>query len=406
MPTIAADPQRVIRCAVARRARRLLAGLAALAAVIPASALVSGCGQVPGNTPEIIVVDASAAMNEPAPVLAPADRALLRNAGVTSTHGAAYVVNPNTGQAAAISLTPRPPDGQVEYGPDRGQLLTQNVNRVQRLLSRLAASGPFDLLAWIAQAVRVTRSPATLLVLSSGLSTSGGFDLRQAGWGADPHAIAVQLRRRGLLPSLAGWHVVFSGLGQTAGRQPSLPLPQRTELTAYWMAICREAGAASCAVDPVTRPDPPTHSTTPVPVVPVPRVTSVRGPHGQRTTVPADEFFAFNSARLLPGASIILGPIARLARSQRLTVSITGYASPDGGTGAYNLALSLARARAVRARLIALGVPVRQIVRTIGQGTEGRPRSACYRQGHLDETVCARLRRVVIQLSPATAATS
>ena len=122
--------------------------------------------------------------------------------------------------------------------------------------------------------------------------------------------------------------------------------------------------------------------------------------------MPADEFFAFNSARLLPGASIILGPIARLARSQRLTVSITGYASPDGGTGAYNLALSLARARAVRARLIALGVPVQQIVRTIGQGTEGRPRSACYRQGHLDETVCARLRRVVIQLSPATAATS
>jgi outer membrane protein OmpA-like peptidoglycan-associated protein len=389
-----------------RRGLRPAAGLTALMAALAAPTLLSGCEKAPGNAPRAIVVAASATMNEPGPVLASADRALLRNAGVSSTRGAAYVVDPNTGQATQVPLTPRRPDGQVEYGPARSSLLTQNVDQVQRLLDRQAADKPFDLLAWIAQAVRVTPGPATLLVLSSGLSTAGGFDLRQVGWGTDPHAAALKLRRLGLLPVLGGWHVVFSGLGDTAGRQPSLPLPQRTVLGRYWLAICQEAGAASCAIDAITRADPPSRSTTAVPVVGVPQVHSVRGPHGQTlTSVPADAFFAFNSARLLPGADAVLGPVANQAHAHDLAVSITGYASPDGGTGAYNLALSTARARAVRARLVALGVPARQIAAVIGAGTAGEPRSACYRQRRLDEAICARLRRVVIVLSP-TAATS
>jgi outer membrane protein OmpA-like peptidoglycan-associated protein len=145
---------------------------------------------------------------------------------------------------------------------------------------------------------------------------------------------------------------------------------------------------------------------TPVPIVKFPRVTSIRGPHGRsRTTVPADEFFAFNSARLLPGANTVLGPLAAKARSQRLRVTITGYASPDGGIAAYNLALSAERAKAVQARLIALGIPARQIVKAVGLGTAGQPRSACYRGGRLDEAVCGLLRRVVITLSPVPAAT-
>lgn len=244
--------------------------------------------------------------------------------------------------------------------------------------------------------------PGTLIVLSSGLSTAGGFDLRQVGWSANPRATAATLRRRGLLPRLAGWRIVFSGLADAAGRQPALPLPQRSTLIRYWLAICRVAGAASCAVDTVTRPDPAPRGTTPVPIVAVPQVVSVRRPGGQsRTTVPADEFFAFNSNRLLPGADAILRPVASQAAARKLSVSITGYASPDGGTVPYNLGLSAARARAVEARLIALGVPARLIAKVRGAGTAGLPRSACYRGGHLDEAVCGLLRRVVITLSPA-----
>ena len=84
---------------------------------------------------------------------------MLRNAGSTSTRAAAFVVDSNTGQAREVSLTPRRADGQVDYGPNRTSELGANVNRVQQLLNTLAASKPFDLLAMIAQAVRVTTPP-------------------------------------------------------------------------------------------------------------------------------------------------------------------------------------------------------------------------------------------------------
>jgi outer membrane protein OmpA-like peptidoglycan-associated protein len=404
MPTLDTYSQGSAKHVPARRRCRMIAGAAAVMAALPLPALLAGCGPAPGK-PDPVVVAPSATMNEPEPVLAAPDLALLRGAGSISSRAAAFVVNPGTGQAREVSLTPRRANGQVDYGPERNSELAANVRRVQQWVGQEADGKPFDLLSIMAQAIRVVSHPGTLIVLSSGLSTAGGFDLRQAGWGASPRAVAATLRRRGLLPGLAGWRVVFSGLGDTAGRQPALPLPQRSLLTRYWLAICQAAGAASCTADTVTRPDPASRSTAPVPIVPVPRVLSVRGPAGTRTTVPDDEFFAFGSARLLPGANTILGPLARQASARRMTVTITGYASPDGGTGAYNLALSAQRARAVQARLAALGVPARQIVKVIGLGTAGRTRASCMRRDHLDEAICARLRRVVITLHSAQAVT-
>jgi outer membrane protein OmpA-like peptidoglycan-associated protein len=387
------------------RRRPALAAAAVAAVILPGALLLAGCSQAQGS-PKTFVIMASATANEPAPVLSSPERAVLRRAGGTSTDATAYVVNPDTGQARTVSLTPRRSNGDVDYGPDRDSRLTANVNRVQQLLSTLADSKPFDLLTMIAQAVRVTAHPGTLLILSSGLSTAGGLDLRQVGWGANPRAVAASLRRRGLLPRLAGWSAVFSGLGVTTGRQPAPPLPQRTILTHYWLALCRAAGAASCAVDTITRADPLSRSTTPVPVVRFPKVTSFRGPHGRHTTtIPADAFFAFGKARLLPGANSILRPIAERVRDLHLRVTIRGYASPDGGSRGYNLGLSARRARAVRAGLIRLGVPASQITGTVGLGTAGQPRSACYRHGHLNEGICAQLRRVQITTRPAPPAT-
>ena len=70
---------------------------------------------------------------------------------------------------------------------------------------------PFDLLATIAAAIRAAPPPATLIVISSGLSTSGGLDLRQVGWDASPSSVAAQLKARGLLPDLAGYRVISLG---------------------------------------------------------------------------------------------------------------------------------------------------------------------------------------------------
>jgi len=363
------------------------------------SMLLTACGK-PGHA-DVIVLIPSASRNEPAPSLASPDLALLRQAGAGSSDAIAYVVSPDDGQGAQFPLTPLRPDGQVEHGPDRDQLLDANVSRVQHALSQEAADKQFDLLSLMASAVRVSPVPGTLIVVSSGLSTAGGLDLRQLGWDANPAAVAAQLKQRGLLPDLAKWHVVFSGLADTAGDQTPLPLPQQTQLTGYWLAICQAAGAASCETDNVTRPDLPSLSSTVVPTVPIPPVISVQGPHHWAgKSIPDAAFFAFDSSRLLPGANAVLEPLAAQAIARHLKVSVTGYASPDGGSATYNDALSLARAESIQARLVALGVPAGQIVSVTGAGTAGVTAAYCYRDGQLDEGICAQLRRVVILFSP------
>ena len=183
--------------------RRWPAGTVLLAVAVPLTLLLTGC-QAPSHTAQVVVLLPSATTNEPAPELAAADRALLYHAGAASTRGVAYVVNPATGQATRVGLTPVRADGQVEYGPRRDYLLSQNVNRVQRVLGTEAATGPFDLLQMIGSAVRVTSHPGTLLILSSGLSTAGGFNLRDVGWDANPRTVAAQLRQRGPAAP-AGW---------------------------------------------------------------------------------------------------------------------------------------------------------------------------------------------------------
>ena len=57
-------------------------------------------------------------------------------------------------------------------------------------------------------------------------------------------------------------------------------------------------------------------------------------------------------------------------------------------------------ARTIQAALIALGVAPGQIVQVAGEGDGGLTAAACYPGGHLDEAVCAKLRRVVVLLSP------
>jgi outer membrane protein OmpA-like peptidoglycan-associated protein len=117
-------------------------------------------------------------------------------------------------------------------------------------------------------------------------------------------------------------------------------------------------------------------------------------------------FFRLNSSQLLPGADTILGPLAARTVAHHLQVKITGYASPETGSPSYNQALSLARARSIQARLITLGVSPDQIVQVSGAGTAGQTAAACYRDGHLDETACGKLRRVLILLSPVPSSTT
>ena len=190
--------------------RRAIAAIGGLLSVGLLTVSVSGCG--PSQTPQAIIIAASATANEPAPELSAGIVQMLQSAGVASTKATAYVVAPGTGQPTILPLTPRRADGQVDFGPTRSRVLAANIAAVQRVVEQEAAQGPFDLLNIMAAAARAAPPSATLVVISSGLSTAGGLDMRQVGWDAGPQSVASQLKARGLLPDLAGYRVVFSGL--------------------------------------------------------------------------------------------------------------------------------------------------------------------------------------------------
>ena len=132
---------------------------------------------------------------------------MLQSADVTDPGATAYIVAPGGGQPTILSRAPREAGGQADQAPAREKDWAAELSTAQRLLQHEAAHGPLDLLATVAVAARAVSPPATLIVVSSGLSTAGGFDLQDVGWDANPRPVAAELKALGFLPDLTGYHV-------------------------------------------------------------------------------------------------------------------------------------------------------------------------------------------------------
>lgn len=394
----------------ARIARATVAGCLALAAL-------SGCAAAQGTTAQgttgspaggdRVVLLVTATTHEPRPMLTERARTALRAAAnsqnVTdgpSGKGSTAVVSTADGRfSAPLPLTPRRANGAVEHGLQRDTLIENNLRDVSDTVLATRAQAPaLDLLQGIDDAV-AGADPGLLILVSNGLSTRGGFDLRQAGWNAEPGRIVAQLRERHLLPDLTGWRVLVTGLGATAGDQPPLPQPTRQKLTAYWKAIC-EATAQSCEFDD-TRFERAAPAPGPaIPVVPIPEVSSVTGPLGEVTTTLSDRVlgFAGDSAVLSPAALELLADTAsrintRLGGRPGAEVTVRGYtADPPGSTHEDRLQLSQDRARAVAAALAAAGVTHR----IVPAGGGSAPGPSAVVNGAFDEARAAAMRRVEI----------
>lgn len=374
-----------------------------------ATAALTACGPEPiAGGPEsegTIVLLASATANEPRPAFTPFVRGLLTAAardvpasdGVDAAGATLTLATVDLQIYTTLPLTPRRDDGRVEYGMQRDMLITDNVEDAEQSASGLAGQGgPLDLLEGIAQNVRGI-GPGTLVILSNGLSTAGGFDLRLVGWYATPEEIVTELRDQRLLPDLTGWRVVFSGLGATAGAQDPLHAPARDTLNGYWLAICEASQAASCEIDDSRLPATPSLSTGPAPTVPIEGIHSIVGPTGQTTTTLSDTVlgFAADSSVLGPAAQDVLMQTAArinivLAGQPHTPVIVHGWtADPPGSTTEGLIALSQARAQAVADALASYGVT--NPIQPIGGGAA--PDMTATVDGQFDEAIAAQMRR-------------
>jgi outer membrane protein OmpA-like peptidoglycan-associated protein len=406
---------------------------AALLLVVLVELLACGCAPVPspmtapsrGSTDagavdcglpsagERVVILVAGTMHDPRPALTSRAvdllRAAARSTAARNGRGAAgsvaIVTSFDEAVRQVLPLTPRRSNCEVEHGLQREPLIEANVDRVMVTVSLMTASQPgLDLLSGLDNAVRGL-PPGQLIVVSNGLSTSGGFDLRQARWLLTPQDLVAQLNARGLLADLlTGWQVLFVGLGETMGDQPPLTKPTRDTLFRYMCAIAAAGGAARCDIDrsPLD-PVPPT-ATVADPVVVVPGLTSVVGPDGHTTTTLSDSALEFtpDSATLTPDALDLLRGIAahitaRLTVEPDAVVTIRGYvADPPSSTAASRQELSARRAAAVAdaltAQFAAHGLAPR--IDAAGAGTP--PGVTALVNGSFDEAVAQTMRKVTV----------
>ena len=375
------------------------------------------CGRPTEGTTVVVLVSGTA--HEPRPSLTPrAERELRRAAdsgdagdGRNGKGSVAVVTSADTpagGQPPEVlPLTPRRANCEVEHGLQRDNLIDANITRVEDAVAARAAVRPgLDLLAGIDDAVRGLE-PGVLIVVSNGLSTAGGLDLRQVGWQAQPADLAAQLEQRRLLRGLLPhWRVLFTGLGATAGDvQPPLTKPARDTLTGYWSAICRAAApGGSCTVDDSPLPAVPPRATADDPVVDVPGVTSATGPDGRTTTTLLDQVLGFapDSVLLSGDAQDVLRGIsariaAKLAQQPDLTITVRGYvADPPDSTPAGRQQTSDQRAAAVSdfiaGQLLDAGLSPR--IDAAGAGTP--PGMTAVVNGVFDEATAGQMRKVTV----------
>ncbi|MGH3929041.1 MAG: OmpA family protein [Pseudonocardiaceae bacterium] len=372
-------------------------GLILLGSIPLGSIPLAGCGAASGNNePGALAVIVGAHANMVAPSLINAVRDELDTA--SDLESPVTVIVPDGTPTASAALDLGTPNDNPLYKQDK-------ITQLNAVLDSTRADSPeVDLLAALSLAARsVTDAvgPQTIIVIDSGLQTTGALrfqDQDGALLSANPSEVIDLLRRTQQLPDLTGIRVVFTGLGDTAPPQPTLPQPARAVLVDLWTAIVDAAGGSA---EIMQAPLPSTRTLEglpPVSVVPVavrsigplPSVTVLRD--GTVGFLPDRAVFRDRAA-----AIEVLADYAREISNGKRAV-LTGTTS-SAGNAAGRLTLSRDRANAVRELLISLGAPSDRI-EALGVGSDF-PTYIPDRdpQGNLDPIAAAQNRQVIIQLT-------
>jgi len=291
----------------------------------------------------------------------------------------------------------------AEEPAGRAEQREANRRRIDEAVATARARTPeTDLLSALILAGRTMADqpgPRTVVVVDSGLSTSGPMDFRQPGmFDADPQEVVDTLADFGQLPDLKGSSVVFQGLGDTAPPQQPLDAARRTQLVELWTAVAEKAGAVvvDIEVSPLSgTPDAGLPSVRPVAVDPgfscTPRRLTLSG----------------GGVGFRPGGALLLDPerIAEVLRpyaeqmKSRGTLIAEVFGRYSEGEPAAVLLLTEQRGQEVANVLIDLGVPIPQLrVKGFGSDFPGYvpDRDAT---GHLVPATAALNRTVILEFT-------
>ena len=343
--------------------RRLAVG----AGVVALTAGLAGCSDAPEPTGGLAIV-VGAHANMPASALAGAaedavDAAIAAESlfSLVVADGAPFEAVPG-GRLMVNHSNPVAEAADVEG----------NRGTVDAALAGAAARTPeVDLLGAIDLAARTLPEgeASTIVVVDSGLSTTGPLDFTQPGLlDADPAALADGLEAAGALPDLSEVdRIVFQGLGDTAPPQQPISQAQRTNLTAIWQAVVAAAGASGEVEDAPLSGDARPGLPWVTPVVPASApVCTV----GSVTFSEEDIAFRADSAEFVDpdAAARTLQPIADRIAAEQLSATVTGTTARVGSDEGQR-ALSRQRAQAVAGVLAGHAVPAGAMT-VVGVGSD------------------------------------
>lgn len=221
----------------------------------------------------------------------------------------------------------------------------------------------------------------TILVIDTGLNTTGQLPFVNNLLSADPSVIADMLEERKALPDLTGIHVLWQQLGDVAAPQEELTPKQFNRLKEIWSEILTRSGATYKFLDSVPNDGTLSAGLPEVSVVDLPdeipiyyEETIESGPAPFADPVILDESrvrFVPDSAEYLEraAAEAVIVPIAEymLAHGD-VTLLLAGTTAGDAQSDK-TIGLSQSRANAVRATMISHGVPENRII-ALGLGSE------------------------------------
>jgi outer membrane protein OmpA-like peptidoglycan-associated protein len=345
-----------------------------------------------------VTLAVGARANSPAPVLPPAIVDLMREAAKQSQTISLLRVD-GSPTVAFQGVFRSDAANDVARNSELEQFISATQGRVTALLPKTPEA---DVLGALGEAARITPEGGTVVLVDSGLQTTGQIRFQDQGtFGADPLEFVDYLENRSLMPRLSGRAVVLIGLGNTAEPQAALDPSLRNQVTALWRSVVEAAGASCVQVIDTAASRQSVNNDVPVTPVSLPTVEPFQ-PCGDTVLHDGDTVgFIGDQANFRDPAAArrTLQELADLLIGGRQLVELIGTTAKAGNNEASRVRLSQRRAEAVKSVLVEFGVPEARIT-TRGVGTSWPDRvNDIAPDGSLIPWAAALNRSVIVRLS-------
>lgn len=347
-------------------------------------AILPGCNgnnEIPdetGNNGSVsLVIISGVHSNSPRPAVSgqTATEAILNS---TSNSGQICIVI-NDGKPFALADYQIKEQSQSLSKTKREQIAQELAGRVVAVLNGAASVTPeVDTMASLHLAARAFSDSdgqkKILLIMDSGLSTSGYVDFTQNLLRANSDAVVEYLQNNNALPDLSGVSVIWAGLGDVAGDQEPLTPNCLQTLKEIWEEVLYSSGASevefSNDLPSTQQAGEELPYVTPVQIMQDAPFEFTEAPLEKPLVLDEEKIlFLPDSAEFadLDSAKTVLEPIANyLASHSDYSIVVAGTTATVGNNESC-VAFSRKRANAVESLLISLGAEEGQIA-TIGLG--------------------------------------